>query len=449
LPQFDALRALQLLQERGLAIPFIIVSGTIGEELAVSAMKQGAADYLLKDRLARLGQVVAQALEQKQLREAKQQAEEKYRTIFDNAVEGIFQMMPDGRFITANPALAHMLGYESPDELITSLTDIERQLHVDPEHYAEFKRLLAEHGAVQNFETQLCRKDGSEMWIALNVRVVYDTSGTLLYYEGTTEAITARKQAEEALRLKNEEVTTMSQQLWQAAKLATVGELAASIAHELNNPLATVSLRIESLLAHVPAHDPKRRALEVIEQEVERMGHLVANLLQFSRRSQPQISTVDVREEITRTLDLISHHLRNHRIRVVREFAPDLPMMHADRELLRQLFLNLFTNASDAMPQGGTLAIRVAAGILESGAPAVVMEFRDTGVGIAPDDLPKVLEPFFTTKPEGKGTGLGLPICRRIVQEHHGTFNIVSDVGQGTTVRIMLPIADRTNSRYL
>jgi PAS domain S-box-containing protein len=449
LPQFDALRALRLLQERGLDIPFIIVSGTIGEELAVSAMKEGAADYLLKDRLARMGQVVAQALEQKQLREAKRQAEERYRAIFDNTVEGIFQITSNGRFITANRALARMLGYESPDALLTSLTDIERQLLVGPEHRAEFKRLLAEHGSVQNFETQICRKDGSAMWIALNARVVYGTSGTLLYYEGTVEAITVRKQAEEALRLKSEEVTVMSQQLWQAAKLATVGELAASIAHELNNPLATVSLRVESLLAQVPKHDPKRRALEVIDQEVERMGHLVANLLQFSRRNQPQISTVNVREEIIHTLDLISHHLRNRRIRVVREFAPDVPMMHADRELLRQLFLNLLTNASDAMPQDGTLTVRAAAGVLESGAPGVVMEFIDTGVGIAPADLPKVLEPFFTTKPEGQGTGLGLPICRRIVQGHHGTFNIVSDVGQGTTVRIVLPITDRTNSAHL
>ena len=449
LPQFDALRALRLLQERGLDIPFIIVSGTIGEELAVSAMKEGAADYLLKDRLARMGQVVAQALEQKQLREAKRQAEEKYHAIFDNTVEGIFQITSNGRFITANRALARMLGYESPDALLTSLTDIERQLYVDPEHRAEFKRLLAEHGSVQNFETQICRKDGSAMWIALNTRAVYGTSGTLLYYEGTVEAITARKQAEEALRLKSEEVTVMSQQLWQAAKLATVGELAASIAHELNNPLATVSLRVESLLAQVPKHDPKRRALEVIDQEVERMGHLVANLLQFSRRNQPQISTVNVREEIIHTLDLISHHLRNRRIRVVREFAPDVPMMHADRELLRQLFLNLLTNASDAMPQDGTLTVRAVAGVLESGAPGVVMEFIDTGVGIAPADLPKVLEPFFTTKPEGQGTGLGLPICRRIVQGHHGTFNIVSDVGQGTTVRIVLPITDRTNIAHL
>jgi PAS domain S-box-containing protein len=446
LPQFDALRALQLLQEHGLDIPFIIVSGTIGEELAVVAMKQGATDYLLKDHMARLGQVVVQALEQRQLREAKRQAEEKYRTIFDNAIEGIFQITPDGRFLTANPALARMLGYEAPDALIKGLTDVERQLQVTPEQRIAFQSLLVEHGVVQGLETQITRIDGSTMWIALNARAVCNASGTLLYYEGTAEAITARKQAEEALRAKNAEITAISQQLWQAAKLATMGELVASIAHELNNPLATVSLRVESLLEQAPENAPQRRALEIIEHEVDRMGRLVANLLEFSRRSQPQMSTVDVREEILNTLELIHYHLRNRRINIVQEFASNVPMVHVDRELLRQLCLNLLTNASDAMPQGGTLTVCVGAGVLESGASAVVLEFVDTGVGIAPDDLPKVMEPFFTTKPEGKGTGLGLAICRRVVQEHRGTFNIMSEVGKGTAVRIMLPVAGGTDS---
>jgi signal transduction histidine kinase len=299
---------------------------------------------------------------------------------------------------------------------------------------------------VQGFETQIAHPDGSTMWIALNVRAVCNTSGTLLYYEGTAEAITGREQAEEALRAKNAEITTISQQLWQAAKLATMGELVASIAHELNNPLATVSLRVESLLAHVSEDTSQRRALEIIGREVERMGRLVANLLEFSRRSQPQMSSVDVREEILNTLELIHYHLRHRRLNIVREFAPDVPMVHADCELLRQLCLNLLTNASDAMPQGGTLTVRVGTGVLESGAAAVVMEFVDTGVGIAPDDLPKVMEPFFTTKPEGQGTGLGLAICRRVVQAHHGIFNIVSEVGLGTTVRIMLPVMGRTDS---
>jgi signal transduction histidine kinase len=240
------------------------------------------------------------------------------------------------------------------------------------------------------------------------------------------------------LERKNEEVRSMTQALWQAAKLATMGELAASIAHELNNPLATVSLRIESLQVGLPENDPRRLSLEIVEKEIDRMAHLVADLLQFSRRNQPQISTVDIREEIEKTLDLIAYHLRKCTITVRKEFASDVRSIPVDRQQLRQVFLNLFSNAADAMPQGGTLTVRVS--MIESPAQ-VVAEVSDTGSGISPEVLPKITEPFFTTKPEGKGTGLGLPICRRIIQEHHGALRITSDLGRGTTVSLTLPVA--------
>ncbi|HEY7492209.1 MAG TPA: ATP-binding protein [Candidatus Tectomicrobia bacterium] len=328
LGQFDALQALALLREHNFDIPCIVVTGAVSEEAAVECMKQGAADYLLKDRLARLGPAVTHALEQKRLRDD-------------------------------------------------------------------------------------------------------------------------RQRAEAALRAKDEELQTMSQQLWQAAKLATMGELAASLAHELNNPLATVSLRLEALLARTPVDAPQRHALDVIVQEVERMATLVANLLEFSRRSQPEISSLDVREELDTALALIHYHLRNHRIVVMQEFAPEVPLIHADRQQLRQLFLNLLTNASDAMPQGGALTLRVAAGTTPTGRPVVRVEVSDTGCGIAPEHLPQVMEPFFTTKAEGKGTGLGLPICRRIVQEHRGTLELTSIVGQGTTVHLQLPITNGTYTQGL
>ena len=251
-----------------------------------------------------------------------------------------------------------------------------------------------------------------------------------------------------ALQTKNEELNTVLQQLWQAAKLATMGELASSIAHELNNPLATVSLRIESLMAQTPEDDKRRRELAIIGQEVERMGNLVTNLLQFSRRSQPQISTVDVCEEIEKTFELIEYHLRKNNVKIIREFAPDVPSIDADRQQLRQLFLNLFTNASDAMPKGGTLTVRVMA---PPEAKQVYIEIADTGVGILPEILPKVTEAFFTTKPEGKGTGLGLAICRRVAKEHQGTFDIVSEgvPGKGTRVCITLPFSNGSNAKSI
>lgn len=272
----------------------------------------------------------------------------------------------------------------------------------------------------------------------------------------TLEQRVAERTAE--LEAKSEEIRSMSQQLWQTAKLATMGELAASIAHELNNPLATVSLHVESLLAQIPADDPRRRGLEVIEQEVGRMGNLVANLLQFSRRSHPQISTVDVRVEIENSLDLIHYRLRKHHITIVRDFAPEVPMVYADRQQLRQLFLNLCSNAMDAMrEQGGVLTIRVSLngreneGTGEERAEQVIIEISDIGEGISPEDLPKVMEPFFTTKPEGQGTGLGLPICRRVVQEHGGTLDLLSEgiPGKGTTARIVLPVPGIGNGKLL
>ncbi|HEY7496724.1 MAG TPA: ATP-binding protein [Candidatus Tectomicrobia bacterium] len=273
------------------------------------------------------------------------------------------------------------------------------------------------------------------------------TNSELLQLTLELEDRIAERTAE--LQAKGEEIKAMTQQLWQTAKLATMGELAASLAHELNNPLAIVSLRIESLLGQVLAPDPKRQALEVIDREVERMGNLVTNLLHFSRRSTQQISTFDVCEELEQTLELIQYHLRNHHITVVRQFTPGVSLVLADRQQLRQVFLNLLTNASDAMPRGGILTLRVAEVTTSTGETGIHIEVSDTGSGIAPEDLPQVMEPFFTTKAEGKGTGLGLPICRRIVQEHHGTLELTSVVDQGTTVHLVLPITNGANSAYI
>jgi signal transduction histidine kinase len=253
--------------------------------------------------------------------------------------------------------------------------------------------------------------------------------------------IIERTRAEVALKAKDDELRAMTQQLWQSAKLATMGKLAAEIAHELNNPLTAVGLRTELMQMDLPADSPSRADLEVIVYAVEQMRGLVTNLLQFSRRSQPQKSKVDVRDEISKARRLLDHYFLNHQVTIVKEIAPDLPLVMADAQQLRQVLLNLLTNATDAMPKGGTVTIRAYAQTVSWMGLGLVVEISDTGDGIPAEILSKVWDSFFTTKAEGKGTGLGLAICRGIIEEHGGTIEIESEgvAGKGATVRLTLP----------
>jgi PAS domain S-box-containing protein len=355
----------------------------------------------------------------------------------ESSDDAIITKKLDGIIVTWNAGAERIFGYSAGEMVGRHIS-----LLAPPERPSEVPAILErikQGERVDHFETMRIRKDGRRIDVSVTISAIKDAAGKILGASAIKRDITEQKRA-------TEEVRAMTQQLWQAAKLASVGELAASIAHELNNPLATVCLRVESVLARTPADDPRRRALEIVDQEARRMGELVANLLQFSRRSDGQVSTVDIGQELTRAVDLVHHHLRKRLISVVVDFAPDTPMIFADRQKLRQVFLNLLTNASDSMPHGGTLTLHTAPATLGSECTtAVQIELEDTGTGIAAENLERIMEPFFTTKEEGKGTGLGLAICRRVVQEHRGTILIVSEVGKGTTVRLVLPVKDGAN----
>ena len=395
--------------------------------------------------------IMADITERKLVEEELQSSELRYRRLFESAKDGILILdAASGQIVDVNPYLVEMLGISKEELAGKKLWEIVpfKDIIASKIAFAE----LQERGYIRYENLPLESREGL-------IRQVEFVSNSYLAGESLIQCnirdISERKLAEEELRRTNQrlegalaelqtkthELTSMTQQLWQASKLATMGELAASVAHELNNPLATISLHAEVLVGQIAVDDPNRQSLLVIEREVERMAMLVSNLLLFSRRSHQQISTINIAEELHNSLEFIGYHLRSHRINVATDFADDLPSVQADRQQLRQVFLNLLTNASDAMPEGGTLTVRFRHGVLEN-SPALVIEFSDTGMGIEPEDLPKLWEPFFTTKPEGKGTGLGLPICRRMVEEHRGTIDVESLPGKGTTVRIILPATE-------
>lgn len=363
------------------------------------------------------------------------------QAIIASAVDAIIGIDEKGCVQSFNPAAERMFGYAADEVIGRNVRMLMPPPYAD-EHDVYLSRYLTtgEKRIIGiGREAMAQRKDGQTFPIDLAVAEAH--VGNSRAFVGTIRDLTERKRAEA-------EIHSVTQQLWQAAKLASVGELSASIAHELNNPLGTISLRVESLLARTPEDDPRRRALEIIDQEAKRMAGLVANLLQFVRRGHGECSTVDVRQELGMAVELVHPQLRKRSIGVRRELAPATPIIFADRQKLRQLFLNLLTNASDAMRSGGTLTVRTDA-VAESREPAAQIEIADTGVGIHPDHLDRIMEPFFTTKEEGQGTGLGLAICRRVVQEHQGTIHFASEVGKGTTVRVMLPAKSGANVERL
>ena len=445
------------LKADGPDLPVILVTGFSDDATVIRALRAGVRDFVTKspEYLDYLPEAARRVLEQVGVERQLAESEARLAAVIDSAFDAVLVLGEDQRVTLFNAAAERMFRCRAADALGRPVN------RFIPEGVAAFEDGPdAEPSAggegprrrIGSRELRGVRSDGAEFPLEascsqaavagrmLSTIIVRDITDRKRDEETLREANRSLEKALVELEARNRDVQVMTQQLWQAAKLASVGELAASVAHELNNPLATVNLRVESVLAQTPAGDPRRRPLEIVEQEVERMGALVANLLQFSRRGADQVSTVDVAEELRKAIELVHHHLSKRSVAVVQQFAADLPAIYADRQKLRQVFLNLLTNAGDAMPEGGVLTLRAGRSELESGKPAVRIEFSDTGVGIPAEHLPRVSEPFFTTKEEGKGTGLGLAICRRVVQEHQGVMHITSEVGRGTTVHIALPV---------
>jgi two-component system, cell cycle sensor histidine kinase and response regulator CckA len=377
---------------------------------------------------------------QKQIEEALRRSEQLHRNIFDFAPIGIYQSRRDGSLITANPKLAEILGYDSPEELLrVNFGEVYANA-------AERERLLARYGeAVKalRIELEWKRKDGTRIWVDVNVHSIRDERGESIF-EGFVQDRTEQHRGED-------ERHALEQQLAQSQKIEAVGQLAGGIAHDFNNLLTAITGYTELLLSSLAADDPRRSHAEQVRRSAQRATSLTQQLLAFSRRQVLEPKTLNLNDVVSGIEEMLRRLIGEH-IELKTRRAPDLWPVRADPGQLEQAIMNLVVNARDAMPGGGRLSIETANAELdpayagahmpvEPGGYAMVA-VTDSGTGMTPEVRARLFEPFFTTKEQGKGTGLGLSTTYGIVKQSGGYIWCYSEPGTGTTFKIYLPRAD-------
>ena len=356
-------------------------------------------------------------------------AEAQYRSIFENALEGIFQTAPDGVFLSVNPAMARVLGFDSPEELIAESGGIRALRFVNPGNWDELERRLQRDGVVMGYRCEVLRKDGSRTWISLGIRSILDQEGAVLAYEGSVEDVAPRMALEDQLR--------------QAQKMEAVGQLAGGIAHDFNNLLTVINGYAQLLLARTQGNELIEKDLQPILNAGQRAAVLTQGLLAFSRRQLlvPRVIDLNV---VIQDLQPMLRRLLPENLEIAVLLAPDAIWVRADPAQIEQVILNLAVNSRDAMPDGGEL--RIAASTVDRGVPPrrwAVLEVSDDGIGMDDATRERIFEPFFTTKEVGKGTGLGLATVYGVVRQSGGQIEVESAPGAGATFRICLPSVEQ------
>lgn len=387
--------------------------------------------------------------ERKRMEEALRQSERRYRNIFEQAAEGIFQSTVDGRYLEVNGAMARLYGMSTPEELKRDITDIGRQIYLDPRLRDEFKRRMDRDGEVRAMEYQIRRKDGGVVWVAENCRAVRDELGNVLYYEGTVQDTTARRNAEQALRRAKEAA--------EAANAAKSGFLA-NMSHELRTPLNAIIGYTEMLVeeAGEMGYVSLLPDLERIQGAGRHLLGLIDDVLDLSKieagRMGLVLGTFDVAEvvgELARTLEPQIGRNRNR-------FEIDCPLhlgrMHSDAGKLRQILSNLLDNAGK-FTSGGRITLTVRREPGTGGVDWISVAVADTGIGMAAEQVERMFDPFVqgdvsTTRKYG-GTGLGLSITRDFCRLLGGYVSVDSAPGVGTTVVAHFPAEAPANESRL
>jgi PAS domain S-box-containing protein len=342
--------------------------------------------------------------------------------IIESVSVGILAVDLEGRITTWNTAMERMFGIRRDSALYCNVADV-----LDPDLVETIAKVSGREGWAlhrqhQVYKYSLISRDGHKLTVNISLApfeaALGVVTGSLMVFENVTERV------------------VLEQQLHEKEKLSSIGLLAAGVAHEVNTPLAGISSYSQMLLQQTANADPKHQLLEKILAQTRRASDIVSNLLNFSRTGNAEFREVNVNKVLEDTLQLLDPQLRNTRIEVVTNYSEDLAPGYGDPSKLQQVFMNIILNARDAMPVGGKLLIQT-----RTVETSVVVDFKDSGIGIAPEHIARIYDPFFTTKEVGQGTGLGLSLSYGIIQEHGGRIFVESRPGEGTHFTIKLPSA--------
>lgn len=396
----------------------------------------------VQDRTAELSTTNAklqdEIAERQRGEEALRTAERKYHSIVENAVEGIYQSTPDGQFISVNPALSTMYGYDSPDDLVQSVTKIGEQIYVDPQQRQRFVELLEKDGQVQGFECQVYRRDRSIFWISEHARAAKDDQGSFLFYEGTIQDITARKEAEEALHQAKETAESANR-----AK----SEFLANMSHELRTPLNGILGYAQILKGDLEISEDQRSGLDVIHRSGEHLLTLINDILDLSKIEAQKLELLPTAFHFPEFLKTITEIIKVRADQAGLSFRCDFPgslpiEVEGDEKRLRQVLLNLLGNAVKFTDQG-QVSFTITKEESTDIAHALRFDIKDTGIGIAPQHHQDIFLPFQqVTDPQRQveGTGLGLTITNKLVTLMGGTLEVKSSPGQGSRFWFSIPL---------
>lgn len=381
-------------------------------------------------------QKLEQAYEQLAVTEAK------YRSIFENSLEGLFQSTPDGRFISANPALANIYGYSSPEDLIQNFSYIPTQMYVDSERRKEFIRLMNEQGTVLGFESQVYRHDGSIIWISENARVIRDYRGKIIAYEGDVKDITQRKYSEAEIQKALDQEKELNQ---------LKSRFVSMISHEFRTPLTTILASAEALeyYGHKWNNEKKLTYLKRIKTTIHHLTELLNQVLLIGQGEAQKIpfqpSLIDLETfciGMIKEMKISLKEKQNLRFIPPENSAIDPgnfpPLVYLDERLLRHILYNLISNAIKYSPQGGNIELS-----LKYNQNQVILILKDEGLGIPQEDQQHLFEAFHRAKNVGviPGTGLGLTIVKKSVEIQGGIIQVQSKINSGTTITVIFPLS--------